>query len=87
MPLFNKHPFVARAPPINLKPDQTVFHVKESGEVFVSYEEYMQRKNHIKSKEWTCELTGSSGLSFSEARESENDARLMLDQVCWNDSD
>lgn len=81
MPTFEKHPFVARAPPVTLKPESEVFYLKATAEIFTSYEDYVRRLAHLRAKHWSCSLTGRSNLSFEEALQSERSAKEQIAKV------
>lgn len=50
---------------------QEVWHIPQTGEVFTTYEDYLNRMDFYKQKRFICTITGHSGLSFFDALESE----------------
>ncbi|KAJ3215969.1 hypothetical protein HDU67_010125 [Dinochytrium kinnereticum] len=83
MPLLNKKPIgPVAAIPANLvysNPDAEVFFIEFTGEIFLSYDEFIARYTLYKKRVWTCEVTGKSGLTFKEAMECEQAARRKYD--------
>uniref|UniRef100_A0A673MQL1 Bromodomain adjacent to zinc finger domain protein 1A n=1 Tax=Sinocyclocheilus rhinocerous TaxID=307959 RepID=A0A673MQL1_9TELE len=78
MPLLHKKPFVRRKPPADLRPDEEVFLCKVTHEIFRSYDEFFERTILCNSLVWSCAVTGTPGLTYQEALESERKARLNL---------
>ena len=52
---------------INIK----VWHINETGEWFTNYNEYLERMDFYLGRHFTCEITGTSCLTFFEALNSE----------------
>ncbi|RCI10705.1 hypothetical protein L249_5324, partial [Ophiocordyceps polyrhachis-furcata BCC 54312] len=50
---------------------QTVWHIPQTGEIFVTYEDYLSRMEFYKQRRFNDQITGHSGLSFFEAFNSE----------------
>lgn len=48
-----------------------VWHIDETGEWFITYEEYLERLDFYTRHHFTCEITGTSCLTFFEALDSE----------------
>ncbi|KJZ73461.1 hypothetical protein HIM_07255 [Hirsutella minnesotensis 3608] len=48
-----------------------VWHIPQTGEIFVTYEEYLNRMDFYKQRRFNDQITGHSGLTFFEAFESE----------------
>lgn len=48
-----------------------VWHIDETGEWFLTYEEYLERLEFYTRHHFTCEITGTSCLTFFEALDSE----------------
>eukprot|EP00762_Andalucia_godoyi_P003119 ANDGO_01151.mRNA.1 DDT domain-containing protein DDB_G0282237 len=68
-------------PPASEMPEGTsYFEVRFTGEVFLDYEEYVQRILEYQSKRWTCKFTGKSGLRFEEALVSERNYQETVQQ-------
>ncbi|KAF3769964.1 hypothetical protein M406DRAFT_215913, partial [Cryphonectria parasitica EP155] len=68
--LFKRKPVQFLQPPY-AENDQEVWHIPQTGEIFVSYEDYLTRLDFYKQKRFICQITGHSGLNFFEALESE----------------
>lgn len=79
MPLLDKKEFIPEECPANLKPEDNVFFLPTTGEVFTSYEAFFQRQITLNSLVWTCSATGKSGLTYEEALESEKNAQEALE--------
>ncbi|KAL8858480.1 MAG: hypothetical protein Q9178_004978 [Gyalolechia marmorata] len=54
--------------------DQEVWTFEQTGEVFTTYQSYLQRGDFYRQKRFSCEITGHSNLTFFEAFQSESDA-------------
>ncbi|VDN41255.1 unnamed protein product [Gongylonema pulchrum] len=78
MPLLGRKPFRRTLCPSDLRPDDQVFYLPLTGEVFTSYENFFQRQIALSSMIWTCAVTGKTGLTFEEALESEKNAQVNL---------
>lgn len=70
MVLFKRKPVQFLQPP-PAENDQEVWYIPQTGEVFVTYEDYLNRLDFYKQKRFICQITGHSGLNFFEALESE----------------
>lgn len=71
MPLINKKPFQPYPIPENLGPDDEVFYLDLTNEIFTSHDEFFDRFLYCNSLIWTCGRTGKSGLTYKEALDSE----------------
>ncbi|SCV01194.1 LAMI_0G09934g1_1 [Lachancea mirantina] len=72
MVLYKRKPIIlpaAKELPRNL--GVNVWHLNETGEWFTSYEEYLDRLDFYKTRHFTCEITGTSSLTFFDALNSE----------------
>ncbi|KAG6813076.1 hypothetical protein H0H92_014135 [Tricholoma furcatifolium] len=59
-------------------PCRDVFYLRETGEIFETYEAYAARMSFYKLKQFQCEVTGKSNLDYFQAVESERqEARTM----------
>ncbi|XP_062185059.1 uncharacterized protein LOC133888732 [Phragmites australis] len=67
MPLFKRTPFFLLGPPKNLDPNEKVFQVRFTKEIFRDYQEYLNRLNLYRQRVWTCKLSGKSNLTYEEA--------------------
>ncbi|KAK1299560.1 hypothetical protein QJS10_CPB13g00885 [Acorus calamus] len=74
MPLFKRKPFSLVDPPENLDPDEQVFQVRFTKEIFIDYQEYLNRLNIYRQRVWTCKVTGKTNLTYEEALVSEQRA-------------
>ncbi|KAL6864303.1 ATP-utilizing chromatin assembly and remodelling N-terminal domain-containing protein [Trichoderma novae-zelandiae] len=71
MVLFKRKP-VQFLPPAEVEDDDTeVWHIPQTGEIFTSYEDYLNRMDFYKQRRFNDEITGHSGLTFFEAYTSE----------------
>lgn len=71
----------AAAAPAAPPPSLQVWHIESTGEVFRSYEAYLQRKQLYDKSVWSCKYTGKGGLTFEEAQAAEAKAVKQLDSV------
>ncbi|KAI0014190.1 ATP-utilizing chromatin assembly and remodelling N-terminal-domain-containing protein [Xylariaceae sp. FL0662B] len=71
MVLFKRKPVqFLQAPPVD--DDSTeVWHIPQTGEVFVTYDDYLNRMDFYNQPRFICQITGHSGLTFFEALKSE----------------
>lgn len=72
MVLYKRKPIALPDPevlPGNL--NINVWHIDETGEWFASYKEYLDRLDFYSRHHFTCEITGTSCLTFFEALDSE----------------
>ncbi|XP_077252287.1 uncharacterized protein LOC143891635 [Tasmannia lanceolata] len=74
MPLLGKKPFDLVKPPDDLRPEEHVWQVRFTDEVFRSYEEYLKRINLYRQRVWICKATGKRHLTYEEALVSEQQA-------------
>ncbi|KAG9789450.1 hypothetical protein ABEF93_000702 [Exophiala dermatitidis] len=58
-----------------------VWVIPEADEVFTSYDAYLERMDFFKSKRFTCEVTGRSGLNFFDALRSEQAGSREIDEA------
>lgn len=61
-----------------IPPKGPVFLIRKTGEYFPTYQEYLERMALYEREEWTCRLTGCSGLTWQKALESEKDSLTLL---------
>ncbi|CAM0945664.1 unnamed protein product [Alopecurus aequalis] len=74
MPLFKKKPFSLLEPPKDLDPEEKVFQIRFTKEIFLDYQEYVKRLNLYRQRVWTCKVSGKSNLTVEEALVSEHQA-------------
>ncbi|KAL6650576.1 hypothetical protein ACP70R_009501 [Stipagrostis hirtigluma subsp. patula] len=67
MPLFKRTTFSLMEPPKNLDPNEKVFQVRFTKEIFRDYQQYLNRLNLYRQKVWTCKMSGKSNLTYEEA--------------------
>uniref|UniRef100_A0A8C5QXU8 Bromodomain adjacent to zinc finger domain protein 1A n=1 Tax=Leptobrachium leishanense TaxID=445787 RepID=A0A8C5QXU8_9ANUR len=78
MPLLHRKPFSRIPPPPGLQPEEGLFHCRLTNEGFRDYDEFFERTILCNSLVWSCSFTGKSGLTYTEALESENRVRKSL---------
>ncbi|KAL0648358.1 hypothetical protein Bca4012_046649 [Brassica carinata] len=71
MPLLKKKPHKLLEPPKNLQPQELVFQVRLTKEIFRDYQMYLKRINLYRQRVWTCKSTGKTSLTYEEALDSE----------------
>nr|CAB3484577.1 unnamed protein product [Digitaria exilis] len=67
MPLLKRSTFSLLEPPENFDPNEDVFQIRFTKEIFRDYQEYLNRLNLYRQKVWSCELSGKSNLTYEEA--------------------
>ncbi|GJZ83818.1 DDT domain-containing protein, partial [Tanacetum coccineum] len=92
MPLHKRKPFSLLERPDDLKPDELVFQIRFTKEIFRAYWtritvlndifvcEYLNRINLYRQRVWTCKSTGKSNLTYEEALVSEKQANEKIQQ-------
>ncbi|WZN65686.1 WAC domain-containing protein [Chloropicon roscoffensis] len=72
----------APAPPTKiLADDRDVYVMRTTGEVFETYDDYLECHRSYAARKWTCRLTGVSNLTFEEALQSETKAGLYTEEL------
>ncbi|XP_024538451.1 bromodomain adjacent to zinc finger domain protein 1A [Selaginella moellendorffii] len=71
MPLLRQEVFLLAETPEDLSPDEMVFQVRFTKEIFRDYDEYVRRMNLYRQKIWTCKATRREGLTYEKALVSE----------------
>lgn len=84
MPLLNQKPWIptALAVPTGTSGSDKVFAVRQTGEVFVTYEEFAARLRLLQSRQWSS--NGKTGLNYEEAIREDRDAETWLKEVCFS---
>lgn len=78
MPLLKKRPLPIAEPPADLRPDERVWQVRFTKEIFRSYPEYLERMNLFRQRVWSCRITGKKNLTYEEALISEEQINKKL---------
>lgn len=81
MPLLNQKPWFPTSlkPPDGVKDTDKVFHLRQTGEIFDSYESYLSRVRLLQSKQWSA--GGKDGLNYEQALVEEQRAQELSNQV------
>ncbi|KXX78014.1 Imitation switch two complex protein 1 [Madurella mycetomatis] len=79
--LFKRKPVQFLPVPDIEDEQQEVWHIPQTGEVFVTYEDYLSRLDFYKQKRFICTISGHSGLTFFDALESELAGAAEVDQA------
>lgn len=74
MPLFKRKPFPLAEPPEDIKPNEQVFQIRFTKEIFRDYQEYLERINLYRQRVWICKVSGKTNLTYEEALVSERRA-------------
>ncbi|PHH69697.1 hypothetical protein CDD80_6560 [Ophiocordyceps camponoti-rufipedis] len=69
--LFKRKPVKFLSPPDIDDDAAEVWHIAQTGEVFITYEDYLSRMEFYKQRRFNDQITGHSGLTFFEAFTSE----------------
>ncbi|CAA6660158.1 unnamed protein product [Spirodela intermedia] len=81
MPLYKRTYFPPVKQPEGLDPDELVFQVRFTKEIFRDYQEYLNRLNFYRQRVWTCKATGKTNLTYEEALVSEHRASEKVQQI------
>ncbi|KAI0123859.1 hypothetical protein BJ170DRAFT_713139 [Xylariales sp. AK1849] len=71
MVLFKRKPVQFLQTPVVEDESIEVWHIPQTGEIFVSYEDYLNRMEFYSQSKFICQITGHSGLTFFAALRSE----------------
>eukprot|EP00123_Amoebidium_parasiticum_P017423 comp23846_c0_seq1/m.41656 comp23846_c0_seq1/g.41656 ORF comp23846_c0_seq1/g.41656 comp23846_c0_seq1/m.41656 type:complete len:1033 (-) comp23846_c0_seq1:12-3110(-) len=80
MPLYKRTEWQPKPHPKGIEQDDLVFHIPYTGEVFLEYEDYIERVETYAEPEWSCCLTGKKNLTLQQAMDSEKAAGQKLNQ-------
>ncbi|CAK9161959.1 unnamed protein product [Ilex paraguariensis] len=80
MPLYKRKTFPLSERPKDLNPQELVFQVRFTKEIFRDYGEYLNRINLYRQRVWTCKVTGKGNLTYEEALVCERRATEMVQQ-------
>ncbi|KAJ7001072.1 hypothetical protein NC653_011491 [Populus alba x Populus x berolinensis] len=81
MPLLKKKPFTLLEPPKDLEPNELVYQVRFTKEMFRDYEVYLNRINLYRQRFWTCKVSGKGNLTYEEALVSEKHAAEKVPEI------
>jgi hypothetical protein len=81
MVLFKRKPVNRLADPRIDDDAEDIWVIPQTGEIFISYESYLQRMDWYKQKRFTCVVTGRSGMSYFDALQSEQHGAIEVDQA------
>ncbi|OMO89494.1 hypothetical protein CCACVL1_07798 [Corchorus capsularis] len=81
MPLFKRKPFGLAEPPEDLDPNDLVYQVRFTKEIFRDYQEYLNRINLYRQRVWMCKCTGKTNMTFEEALVSEKHASRKVQDL------
>ncbi|CAI6337280.1 unnamed protein product [Periconia digitata] len=71
---YKRKPVKTVSPPLFLDDNSEVWVIDATGEIFVDYERYLNRRDFYLQRIFTCEATGEGNYTFFEALESEIEA-------------
>ncbi|KAG6658687.1 DDT domain-containing protein DDB_G0282237-like isoform X2 [Carya illinoinensis] len=80
MPLLKRKPFSLAEPPKDLEPNELVYQVRFTKEIFRDYQDYLNRINLYRQRVWVCKVTGKTSLTYEEALVSEKKAVEKVQQ-------
>lgn len=80
MPLHKRKPFPLCDPPKDLDPNELVYQIRFTKEIFRDYQVYLNRLNLYRRRLWTCKVTGKVNLTYEEALVSEHHATERVQQ-------
>ncbi|GER49664.1 DDT domain-containing protein [Striga asiatica] len=81
MPLYKRKPIAFVEEPGDLNPEELVFQIQLTKEIFRSYNEYLKRINIYRKRVWTCKATGKGNLTYEEALASEERASQRIRNI------
>ncbi|MED6168175.1 hypothetical protein PIB30_009392 [Stylosanthes scabra] len=80
MPLLRRKSFSLVDPPKDLKPDEHVYQIRFTKEIFRDYNDYLNRINLYRQRIWMCKVTGKTNLTYEEALVSEKSGSEKVQQ-------
>lgn len=81
MVLFKRKPVQFLQTPVVEDESIEVWHIPQTGEIFTSYEEYLNRMDFYNQPRFICQITGHSGLTFFAALRSEQAGAEEVEQA------
>ncbi|KAF5727635.1 hypothetical protein HS088_TW22G01331 [Tripterygium wilfordii] len=81
MPLFKRKPFELLELPSDLEPDELVYQIRFTKEIFRDYPAYLNRINLYRQRLWSCKFTGKANLTYEEALVSEKCATEKVQEL------
>ncbi|XP_073294787.1 uncharacterized protein [Primulina huaijiensis] len=81
MPLYKRKPLALVEKPSDLKPQELVFQIRYTKEIFRNYSEYLKRINLYRQRVWNCKATGKGNLTYEEALVSEKKASERIQNI------
>ncbi|KAI6652330.1 Bromodomain adjacent to zinc finger domain protein 1A-like [Oopsacas minuta] len=81
MPTIHKSHKSSYKVPRDLSDSEEVFCCRSTGAIFRTYEEYIDHHFKLLSQIWTCQYTGQQGLTFFQAKESEEQAFELVKEL------
>ncbi|GFP92828.1 bromodomain adjacent to zinc finger domain protein 1a [Phtheirospermum japonicum] len=81
MPLYKRKPFALVQKPVDLNPEELIFQIQFTKEIFRDYNEYLKRINLYRKRVWTCRATGKGNLTYEEALVSEEKASKRIQNI------
>ncbi|KAJ6857987.1 DDT domain-containing protein [Populus alba x Populus x berolinensis] len=81
MPLLKKKAFPMLEPPKDLDPNELVYQVRFTKEIFRDYQIYLNRINLYRQRIWTCKVSGKVNLTYEEALVSEKHATKKVPEI------
>ena len=81
MPTIHKSHQIQANTPTELSDSEEVFYCKHTGAIFRTYEEYIDNHFLLLSQIWSCKYTGQQGLTYFQAKESEQHAYKLVREL------
>ncbi|KAK7189722.1 ddt domain-containing protein [Paraphaeosphaeria sporulosa] len=78
---YKRKPVKTEPLPPFIDDNTEVWEIEQTGEVFVDYEKFLNKRDFYLQRVFTCESTGHSGYTFFEAMESEVRPGRSLEEV------
>ncbi|KAK9775686.1 putative ATP-utilizing chromatin assembly and remodelling N-terminal-domain-containing protein [Seiridium cardinale] len=79
--LFKRKPVQFLQTPVVDDESIEVWHIPQTGEIFISYDEYLNRMDFYNQPRFICQITGHSGLTFFAALRSEQAGAEEVEQA------
>ncbi|OIW33759.1 hypothetical protein CONLIGDRAFT_190748 [Coniochaeta ligniaria NRRL 30616] len=81
MVLFKRKPVQFLTVPDIQDDHVEVWHIPQTGEIFTTYDDYLNRMDFYKQRRFICQISGKSGLTFFEALKSEFAGAAEVEQA------
>ena len=81
MPTLHKSHQIQYNTPTDLSDSEEVFYCRYTGRIYRTYEEYINNHFLLLSQVWACQYTGQQGLTYLQAKKSEERAYKLVQEL------